>query len=138
MTMPPPPPSPRPDRTIRRVLAFFLLIAAVLLTVVVVAVRNINGSERANDWVNHTHAVILEVDAVLAGVHVGDGALRTFTMTADARDQAAARDAFAEMDEHVAVAKALTRDEPAQRDQILRLETLATKRAELARAVFAK
>ena len=111
--------------------------AAVLLGVVVVAVRNIDGSERANDWVNHTHAVILEVDAVLASVHVGDGALRTFAMTGDAHDQAAAREAFGEMTEHLAIAKALTRADATQRDQIAQLETLATKRADLAAAVFA-
>jgi PAS domain S-box-containing protein len=124
------------DRTFRLVLAFFVVIAAVLLGVVIVAVRNINGSERASDWVNHTHAVILEVDAALASVHVGDGALRTFAMTGDTHDQAAAREAFNDLNEHLAIAKALTRDEPAQREKIIQLEALATKRADLARAVF--
>ncbi len=137
MTPPAPAASPPLDRTMRRVFAFFAVIAVVLLGVVTVAVRNIASSERASDWVNHTHAVILEVDAVLASVHIGDGALRTFAMTGDVRDQAAAREAFAEMSEHLEIAKALTRDEAPQRDQVLQLETMANKRAEVARAVFA-
>jgi PAS domain S-box-containing protein len=135
---PPASASPQPtDRIIRRILAFFAVISAVLLAVVVIAVRNINRSERSSDWVNHTHAVILEVDGVLASVHAGDGALRTFVMTGDARDQAAAREAFAAMSEHVEIAKALTRDEPSQHGQILSLEAMANKRADLAQRVFA-
>ncbi len=118
-------------------LAFFALISAVLIAVVLIAVRNINRSELSADWVNHTHAVILEVDAVLSSVHVGDGALRTFVMAGDARDRAASREAFSAMSEHLEIAKALTRDEPAQNGQILRLETLANQRADLAQRVLA-
>ena len=118
-------------------LAFFLLISAVLIAVVVIAVRNINRSELSADWVNHTHAVILEADAVLTSVHAGDAALRTFVMTGDGRDQAASREAFSAMSEHLEIAKALTRDEPAQRGQVLRIETLATQRADLAQQVLA-
>ena len=122
---------------VRRVLVFFALISAVLIAVVVIAIRNINRSELSNDWVNHTHAVILEADAVLSSVHAADGALRTFVMTGDARDRAAARESFATMGEHMEIAKALTRNEPPQHEQILRLETLVNQRAALAAPVFA-
>ncbi len=132
-----PPTSPPPDRTIRRMLALFAIISAVLIAVVAIAVRNINRAETSSDWVNHTHAVILEADAVLVGVHAGESALRTFAMTGDARDQAAAREAFAAMSEDLEIAKALTRDAPPQHEQILRLEALATKRADIAQRVFA-
>ena len=132
------PSSPRPpaDRALRRILTFFVAIAVVLVAVVAVAVRNINRSELSADWVNHTHAVILEVDGVLASVHAGDGALRTYVMTGDARDQAVGREAFAGMVEHLEIAKALTRGEPEQHAQVLRLEMLATQRADLAQRVF--
>ncbi len=134
----PPSPSPQPaDATIRRMLAGFALISVVLIAVVVIAIRNINRTEVSSDWVNHTHAVILEADAVLATLHVGDGALRMFAMTGDARDQAAARAAFDEMSEHLEIAKALTVDEAPQHAQILRIETLANQRAALAPRVFA-
>ena len=49
------------DKTISRVLLFFLLISAVLIAVAIGAVRNINRSVAGSDWVNHTHAVLLEL-----------------------------------------------------------------------------
>ncbi len=136
MTDVPPALTPPTDRTIRRVFAFFAVISAVLIAIVVTAVRNITRSEQSSDWVNHTHAVILEVDAVLASVHAGDSALRTFVMTGDARDRAAGREAWSAMSEHLEIAKALTRAEPAQHAEILQIETLANKRADLAQRVF--
>ena len=128
---------PTTDPVIRRMLLAFGVISTVFVGVVVIAVRNINRSEASADWVNHTHAVILEVDAVLASVHVGDGALRTFAMTGDARDQTTTRESFTTMADHLETAKALTRAEPAQHEQILRLESLANKRAEVATRVLA-
>ena len=132
-------PNPRTtvkDKTIRRVLGFFLLISAVLVFVAVLAVRNITRSVASSDWVNHTHAVILEVDGIFSALQAGDGAMRTYVMSGDARDQAACREAFASVAEHVEVAKALTRGEPAQNAQIVRLETLANKREEFAHDVL--
>jgi len=138
MSPPPAVSSPaKADPTVRRVIACFALICAVLLAVVVAAVRNINHAAASSDWVNHTHAVILEVDGVLSELHAGDGALRTFAMTADARDQAASREAFGAMAEHLEIAKALTRGEPAQNAEVLRLESRVTTHADRARDVFA-
>ena len=117
------------DQTIRRVLAFFLLIAAVLVVVAVQAVRNINRSVASSDWVNHTHAVILEAEALRAALGIGEGALHTFALTGEARDQAACRDALAKVTEHLEIAKALTRQEPAQAEQIAQLESLLSQRA---------
>jgi CHASE3 domain sensor protein len=124
------------DQTIRRVLAFFLLISVVLLVVAIEAVRNINRSAASSDWVNHTHAVILEAEGLLSSVRAGDGAMRTYVMTGDARDQAACREAFAQVAEHIEVAKALTRNEPAQSQQMLQLEALAAKRADTVREIL--
>ena len=61
------------DQAIRRILIFFLLIAAVLLVVAVQAVRNTNRSVATSDWVNHTHSVILETEALRTALLVGDG-----------------------------------------------------------------
>ena len=124
------------DKTIRRVLACFLLISVVLLVVAIEAVRNINRSVASSDWVNHTHAVILEAEGLLSAVHAGDGAMRTFLLTGDARDQAACREAFGKVTEHLEVAKALTRSEPAQNQQLLQLEALAGKREDFVREIL--
>lgn len=125
------------DQTTRRVIAFFLLISAVLIAVAVAAVRNINRAAASSDWVNHTHAVILEAEAFLSAIHAGDGAMRTSVMTGDARDQAACREALASITEHLEVTKALTRNEPAQSRQIRELESLINRRIDFIRQVLA-
>lgn len=124
------------DKTINRVLAFFVLISVVLLGVAFEAVRNINRSVATSDWVNHTHAVILETEGLLSSLHAGNSAMRTYVMTGDARDQAACREAFAQLAEHVEVAKALTRGEPAQNLQVVQLEALAGKHTERVREIL--
>lgn len=125
------------DQTIRRVLAFFLLISAVLIAVAIAAVRNINRSAASSDWVNHTHAVILEAEALHSALQAGDGAMRTSVMTGDVRDQAACQEALASVAEHLEVTKALTRNEPAQSRQVRELESLVNRRIGFVRQVLA-
>ncbi len=125
------------DHFLRLVLGFFLVISAVLVFVAVLAVRNIDRTMATSDWVNQTHAIILEVEGAFSSSVAGDGALRTFVLTGTARDQAACREALSNSADHLEVTKALTRNAPAQREQVLRLESLLTKQADLARAVMA-
>ena len=126
-----------PDPTIRRILGFFLIISVILVVVATQAVRNISRSAASSDWVNHTHAVILESEALRSALQAGDGALRAFVLTGEARDQAAAREAFADVAEHLTVAKALTRLEPAQSQQLAEIESLVNRRAAFGRDVLA-
>lgn len=116
------------DKTLRRVLIFFVVIFGVLGAVAMVAVKNIGRAVEASDWVNHTHAVMAEADGVLSSQRLGEGALRTFLMTGDPRDRAAAREAFDGMTEHLEIAKALTRREEAIHAQFVELERLANER----------
>jgi PAS domain S-box-containing protein len=125
------------DKTIRRVLAFFLLIAAVLIVVAVQTARNLSRSAASSDWVNHTHAVILEVEALRSALYVGDGAVHTYVLTGDTHDQAACSEALSNVAEHAEIAQALTRNEPAQHEQILQLASLVDQRAEFYQAVLA-
>ena len=125
------------DKTIHRVLIFFLLIAAVLVVVAVQAVRNIGRSVAASDWVNHTHAVILETEAIRSALAMGDGALHTYVLTGDARDLAACRDALANVADHLEIAKALTRQEPAQNEQVTQIELLVSQRAGFVQGILA-
>jgi CHASE3 domain sensor protein len=81
-----------PDRRIRRVAAFFLLVAGVLVVVAVVAVRNISGARAASDWVNQTHALILELDGIDLSFQSAEGSLRAYGATADAGDLRTARE----------------------------------------------
>jgi len=125
------------DRTVRRILAFFAVISAVLVAIAVVSVRNIQRSAASSDWVNHTHAVILEVNDVLSAVRVGDAAVLTYVVTGDPQSRVAGREAFSDVDEHLAAAKALTRNEPAQHEEVARLDTLAAKRIEFSGELLA-
>lgn len=126
---------PPPDRQFRLILGFFLIVAVILTGVVLVALRNVARSADTNAWVNHTHATRAEAAGVLASLQAAEGALRTYLLTGDARDQADYRLAFAELAEHVEVAKALTRQTPEQHQQILDLERRLARRAELAREI---
>jgi len=134
------------DQTISRILIFFLFISAVLVYVAYESVRNIDRSMASSDWVNHTHEVILEVNGVLSSVRAGDSAVHTYVITGDPASKAVCHEAFGvlggrldsgELGEHLQVAEADTRNEPAQHDEILRLIGLAGKRADFARALLA-
>jgi PAS domain S-box-containing protein len=100
----------------------------VLLGVVAAAIHNSRQSVASSDWVNHTHAVILETDAVLSSLRAGEAALSNFLITGDPHDQAAYRAAFSEMDEHLQVAKKLTADNPRQTKRLETLEPLLARR----------
>lgn len=125
------------DNTIRRILVFPLVIAAIFIGVAIAAVRNIDRSAASSDWVNHTHAVISESVDFFAAMQNLDAALRTFLITGDTRDQAAIRDAAAQIDEHLEVAKALTRQDPEQHQQFILLEALARQRSAFNREIMA-
>jgi CHASE3 domain sensor protein len=136
MNSPTPPLTAKRDQTIARLLAVFLLICLIVLAVAIASVRNINRSMASSDWVNHTHAVILEVNGGLSSLQAGHAAALTFLATGDARNQAAGREAFSDLAEHLEVAKALTRQEPSQHAQIVRLEELANRRADFDRTLL--
>jgi PAS domain S-box-containing protein len=124
------------NATIRKVLGLVIVITAVFVAVAFVAVRNINRAVAGSDWVNHTHAALLEIDGIFAALQAGDGALRTYVLTGNPGDRALCRDAFSRMTEHLEVAKALTRGEPQQHEQIVRLEALAASRSRFAGEVL--
>ena len=125
------------DKTIRRIALFFVFIAAVLVAVAVQAVRSSDRSVASSDWVNHTHAVILETEAVRSAVLVGDGALHTYVLTGDARDLRACREALSGVGENLDIARALTRFEPDQNAQLAKIGTLTDQRAEFVQGLLA-
>jgi len=117
----------------RRILAIFLLVLLVLVAVAMATVQNIQRSLASSDWVNHTHAVILEADSVLSSLEAGEALMHAYLVTDDARDRGASNVGYTEALEHLEIAKALTREEPAQNQKLKELEKLITNRVELAR-----
>ncbi|HYD84549.1 MAG TPA: CHASE3 domain-containing protein [Opitutus sp.] len=123
------------DKTLRRVFVFFVVIFALVALVAAYAVRSLNRAVASNDWVNHTHAIIAEIDGAFSTLRLGEGAGRAHVFTGAPRDLAAARSAFDVMEEHFEIAKALTRNDAATHERVLRLETLSRARRDLAEQV---
>ena len=120
-----------------RVLAFFAVIIAVFVAVAVMSVRNINLDVAGSDWVNHTHSVILESEALRSDLLVGDGAAHTYVLTANPRDRAASMNALSKVDEHLEIVAALTRNEPAQKALVSHIATLVNQRSDFLRGILA-
>lgn len=123
------------NNIVKVVFVAFGVMLMLMGVVAVIAVTTIRRSVATSDWVNHTHAVMLETAAILSCLHAGEASLRSFILTTDKQDQAAYRGYFNELREHLEVAKALTRQEPESRKRIMRIEELVGKRIDLAREV---
>ncbi len=118
-----------------RVVSVFVFMLVVMAVVAFISIRSSRRSMEKSDWVNHTHAVILEASGLVASLNAGDSALRSFLLTGDKRDQVAYRAAYRAMVEHLQVAKASTRTEHSQHQKFLELEKLLGKRVDFTRDV---
>jgi PAS domain S-box-containing protein len=132
MSTDPGPPAFWGDSTLRRVLIFFALILVVLVSVVVATLHNLNRSIATSDWVNHTHALITELDALQPTLVAAEGELSKYLLTSDPRDHEAYQDKFSELGERVDVTTALTADSPSEREQFAPIAAILAQRAERA------
>lgn len=128
---------PPKETILRRVHALFLVMLAVTLAVAFAAVRTIDRAQGSSDWVNQTHGLIYELDGMAGGLRAGEGRLRTFALTGDADDLAAARADLGAVLDHLAVARAVLKDEPGAATTFEGLERIARQRLELADAIEA-
>jgi PAS domain S-box-containing protein len=133
MSTDPGPSLPRDDRTLRRVLIFFLLILAVLVGVVVVSLRNLNRAIATSDWVNHTHALITELDALQPTLLAAEGDLSKYLLASDPRHLAGYQEKIAELGERVDVITALITGAPEEQKLFAPIAELLTRRAEQAK-----
>jgi PAS domain S-box-containing protein len=124
------------DKTVRRILYFFILVLGVFVVVAVDSVRNINREVAGSDWVNHTHAVILENEALRSDLYLSDGLAHTFVVTGDPGDRRAVVEALSDVSEHLDILAALTRNEPDQKGQVAHIGSLVNTRAEFIRALL--
>jgi PAS domain S-box-containing protein len=120
------------DRTFRRVLLFFILILVVIIGVAVASLRNLSRSIATNDWVNHTHALVNELDALQPTLAAAEGELTRYLLTADQHDHTAYQDRFADLGEHLEVINALIAGSPEEKELFAPIASLLTRRAELA------
>jgi len=137
MSTDPGPSVSRDDRTLRRILIFFALILAVLTGVVVVSLRNLNRTIATSDWVNHTHALISELDALQPTLLAAEGDLSKYLLTSDARDLTGYQEKFADLGEHVDVITALVASAPEERKLFAPIAEALARRAEHAKRISA-
>lgn len=118
---------------IERRLFVGMMVAALLVGVVAItSVRNVQGAMQASDWVNHTHGLIMEAESVVSAMRLGDEALMRYLLTADERDQAAYREGYGQMLEHLEVTLALLKSDPPSAVVGPELERWVRRRVELA------
>src|SRR4051812_33740966 len=124
------------ENIVKRVVVIFLFVLVTISLVAYITVDNVRKSTETGLWVNNTHAIILETDGILSSLRKGDAALRSYLITGAARDQAAYRQAYQEMLEHLSVAEALTKNEAGQNQRLAALRPLIGHRIDLTRAVI--
>jgi CHASE3 domain sensor protein len=106
------------DKTLRLLIAFFLLISVVLVVVASLAVRNINRSTRDNDWVNHTHAVVSQIDTLRTTLYMAEVTAKAYIADGLAENMASCNQALAHLSEHAQLLADLTRYETDQHQLI--------------------
>src|SRR5277367_4999424 len=99
----------------KRVFGLFVLMLVILAYVAWTSVENIKENIKDNDWVNHTHDVIIHAEDILSYLHAGDAALRTYLITGNERDKQGYRVAYSVMIEQWTQAEALTRADEAEK-----------------------
>src|SRR6187551_1111645 len=123
---------PPADRTFRRVLFCFALILVVLVGVLIVSLRNLNRSIATSDWVNHTHALINEIDALQPMLASAHGQMTRYLTTSDPRDEAASQENFADVAESLEVINSLIAGSADEKEQFAPIAALVVRHVELA------
>ena len=96
-----------------------VIILAVLLTT---AYLNFSRLAQANGWNNHTHEVMAESKSILESLLNMETGERGYALTGEAPSLAPLKAGQAAFGEHLAKARKLTADNPAQQDRLRRLE----------------
>lgn len=115
------------DKTPKRILAFFLLISAILVVVAIQAARNIKQSNDASDWVNHTHATILEIESLRTALYIAEASSRAYLWSNNVNDLTISRKALSDIGDHQSITQALTRNDAAIASEVSDLESLIEK-----------
>jgi PAS domain S-box-containing protein len=133
----------------QRVVGLFVLMLVILGYVAWSSVHNIKENIKSNDWVNHTHDVIIHAGEILSYLHAGDAGLRSYLITGDERDRQSYVNAYSTMEQGyrgayntmvklLVEAEALTRsgaEEQPLRYRFLDLQNLISNRIDVARSI---
>jgi PAS domain S-box-containing protein len=129
--MTPSPPAIELDPAIeKKLLGWLLVVLLIVAGMAAAAIQNNSRQAQSAAWVNHTHAFILETDAILSSLHAAETAHRTFLLTGDDATKTAATDAFREVNEHLNVAQKLCFENPPQLQRLDRIATLLQRQVD--------
>lgn len=124
------------DKTFRLIFLVYAILAASMVTEVVFSITNLQRANRSAQWVNHTHAFITEINAAVTAGQRAESALHTFLLTNNPEQRAHMTQAFAQLSEHIEVAKALASTDPESEREVAELEAALITRAEIARTLL--
>ena len=109
----------------KKIIGGFILCTAILLLVAVISLRNSEKFISSNEWVNHTHEVLRELDRVLVAALNAETGERGFIITGEQNYLEPFNNAETELADHLAKARELTKDNRLRQDNIGRIGKLA-------------
>jgi diguanylate cyclase (GGDEF)-like protein/PAS domain S-box-containing protein len=120
------------NRWLRRLPALGLFLGLVIVVAIGVASwRQVRAQARAARWVEHTHAVIREFEAIIQGVAEAESALRGFLLSRDPEYLKGVAPAVARINAADRTARRLTAGNPAQQERLRELEILIDRRVHM-------
>src|SRR5260221_1050491 len=102
----------------KKILSGFIICSMVMLVVAIISFRNSEKFIDTNQWVNHTHEVLYELDQISGSAVDAETGARGFVITGEENYLEPYNTSRATLAEHVNKATALTKDNPAQQSNI--------------------
>src|ERR1041385_6413546 len=84
-----------------KLLGWLVVALAIIAMMAAAVVQNNKRQAQSAAWVNHTHAFILETDALLASLHAAEASEGIYLLTGDAETKKVVAEKFAAVDEHL-------------------------------------
>ena len=109
----------------KKIQAGFIGCSLVLLVIALISFRNSEKFVDTNQWVNHTHEVLYELDQVLIGSLNAETGARGFVIADDESYVVRFNASKSTLFQHIERVRELTRDNPAQQKNIDTIERLA-------------
>ena len=108
----------------RKILAGFIICSLVLLFVAVLSIRNSENLSSSNEWVNHTQEVLNAWQQIFINALDAETGKRGFVITGDTAFLEPFHHAMERSSESIEKVKELTKDNPAQQQNVARIEVL--------------
>ena len=108
----------------KKILSGFIICSMVLIVVVIISFRNSEKLIDTNQWVNHTHEVLYEFDQISGSAVDAETGARGFVITGEENYLEPYNVSRGKLAEHLGKARSLTKDNPAQQENIEGIQKL--------------